>query len=100
MEAVSAGKEAIHNTEEALAEIVFAVNRTAEQIDLIYNSIEKQVEYSNHTKTLIESITEVSQSNSASSQEVAASTEEQSAIIEQSTLLFRIFLSLRKDLIF
>lgn len=83
IQAVAQGKQIVYKTQEALGDILLDVKNTVEQIEAIHNQIGIQVSYANNTIELIESITQISDSNSASSQEVAASTEEQLATIEQ-----------------
>ncbi len=83
LKAVIAGEQVVNATEKSFEKISQSIKGMVDQIDEINEYTTQQVDYSQNTKKLINTIADISQENSSASQEVAASVEEQTASIKE-----------------
>ena len=75
-EAVENGSQIANQTAESLNTVVTSISEIVESIDSIAQNTQKQSEAINHVSTYVEQLSEVTQNNSAASEQSAAAAEE------------------------
>ncbi|MGB9975538.1 methyl-accepting chemotaxis protein [Thermovenabulum sp.] len=95
---IEAQKSISENTTKSFSNIVEAVNKITPLMEKIYQSIEAAKNAGKVLTDKIDSISAVTQENSASAEEVSASTEEMAATLDEIKKLFDDMISAVKDL--